>query len=88
MVLTALIPAVYWAVLSDDAFVSQFSTWTNISEHAMNSCFAFFEFSIPRSDPHPWINIAPLILILALYLSLAYLTHETEGIYVYSFLDL
>ncbi|KAK4494668.1 hypothetical protein PRZ48_014024 [Zasmidium cellare] len=82
-----IVTAVYWAVLSKDAFVSQFSTWSNISEHAMNSAFAFVELALPRSQPHPWINLAPLILLLALYLSLAYLTHETEGIYVYDFLD-
>ncbi|KAF2162440.1 hypothetical protein M409DRAFT_58210 [Zasmidium cellare ATCC 36951] len=82
-----IVTAVYWAVLSKDAFVSQFSTWSNISEHAMNSAFAFVELALPRSQPHPWTNLAPLIFILALYLSLAYLTHETEGIYVYDFLD-
>lgn len=32
--------------------------------------------------------LAPLIVILGLYLGLAYLTHTTEGFYVYSFLDI
>lgn len=77
----------FWAVLSEDAFLSQFSTWTNISQHIMNSAFAFFELAVPRSEPHPWIKVIPLVIILAFYLSLAYLTHETEGIFVYSFLD-
>lgn len=81
------VPVVYWSVLSKDAFVSQFSTWTNISEHAMNSAFAFVELALPRSQPHPWINLVPLIIVLAFYLSLAYITHETQGIYVYEFLD-
>lgn len=29
----------------------------------------------------------PLIVILACYLGLAYLTYDTEGFYVYGFLD-
>lgn len=54
----------------------------------MNSGFAFLEVALPRSQPHPWINLVPLIVILASYLGLAYLTHATENIYVYDFLDL
>jgi hypothetical protein len=57
------------------------------SAHALNSVFAFLEIILPRSEPHPWIQLIPLIIILALYLGLAYLTHATENIYVYSFLD-
>lgn len=85
--LLTLFLAVFWAVLAIGAFSTTFTTWSNISEHALNSVLAFLEILLPRSEPHPWINIAPLIGILALYLGLAYLTHDTEGIYVYTFLD-
>lgn len=61
--------------------------WSNISQHALNSVFAFLEILLPMSQPHPWIQLVPMIIILALYLGLAYLTHTTEGYYVYSFLD-
>jgi glycopeptide antibiotics resistance protein len=36
----------------------------------------------------PFFDIIPVIIILALYLALAYVTHATEGFYVYDFLDI
>lgn len=42
---------------------------------------------MPRTNPAPWIHTLWLIVILAAYLGLAYLTHYTRGVYVYSFLD-
>jgi hypothetical protein len=45
------------------------------------------EIFLPATLPHPPINLAFLILILLLYLALAYLTHYDEGFYTYSFLD-
>ena len=56
--------------------------------HALNTVMAGAEIILPRSDPHPWLLLVPIIIILALYLGLAYLTHATEGFYVYSFLDI
>lgn len=45
------------------------------------------EITIPRTFPPPWIHLPILIILLALYLALAYLTHATEGFYPYDFLD-
>ncbi|EME40508.1 hypothetical protein DOTSEDRAFT_177538 [Dothistroma septosporum NZE10] len=87
MVYPFIVTAVYWSLLSEAAFETEFSTWSNISQHAMNSGFAFFEVILPRSSPHPWVNLSALVVILACYLGLAYLTHATEGVYVYDFLD-
>lgn len=53
----------------------------------MNSIFAFFELVFTRTNPRPWIHLLFLIVILAFYLGLAYLTRYTQGFYVYSFLD-
>ena len=53
----------------------------------MNSLFALFELFLTRTSPPPWLHLPVLILILALYLGLAYLTYRTEGFYVYSFLN-
>jgi hypothetical protein len=36
----------------------------------------------------PWLDIIPIVILLALYLGLAYITHATEGFYTYGFLDL
>ncbi|KAL3422195.1 hypothetical protein PVAG01_06351 [Phlyctema vagabunda] len=83
-----LVTIVYWGVLfSGPWFPLRFNAWSNISEHAMNSGFALFEISMTRVNPPPWIHLLWLILILCCYLGLAYLTHYTKGIYVYSFLD-
>jgi hypothetical protein len=79
---------VFWTILSDGAYRTELSSFDNISMHALNSVFAGLEIILPRSDPHPWLLLVPTIAILALYLGLAYLTHATEGFYVYSFLDM
>ena len=43
---------------------------------------------VPRTEPLPWLDLIPIIVLLALYLGLVYLTHATQGFYVYDFLDL
>ena len=78
----------FWTILSDGAYRTELNSFDNISMHALNSVFAGLEIILPRSDPHPWLLLVPIIIILALYLGLAYLTHATEGFYVYSFLDM
>jgi uncharacterized membrane protein YjdF len=35
----------------------------------------------------PFFHLIPIIILLALYLALAYVTFATEGFYVYDFLD-
>jgi hypothetical protein len=56
--------------------------------HALNSVYALFEIIFPRTEPLPFLNIIPVVLVLALYLALAYLTYYTQGFYTYGFLDL
>ncbi|GAW11840.1 hypothetical protein ANO14919_011930 [Xylariales sp. No.14919] len=83
-----LVVIVFWALLSSPTTLSTtYSTWSNISQHALNSVFAFLEILLPRTRPSPWSHLPFLILLLALYLALAYLTHATKGFYTYSFLD-
>jgi hypothetical protein len=53
----------------------------------MNTLFALFEVFIPRTNLRPWIHLPFVVILLALYLGLAYLTRYTEGFYVYNFLD-
>jgi len=78
---------VFWALLSKGALRSQFSTWSNILEHALNSVFALSEVVLSRTKPSPWINLIVVIILLALYLALAEITYATQGWYVYQFLD-
>ena len=60
---------------------------SQISEHALNSFYALFEILLTRTTPRPPLHLLILIIILALYLALAYICRATEGFYVYNFLD-
>ncbi|KAF1830989.1 hypothetical protein BDW02DRAFT_601187 [Decorospora gaudefroyi] len=82
-----IVTIVFWALLAGH-FDSTFSLWSNTSQHALNAAFAFFEIFFPRTEPLPWLSLIPIVILLALYLGLAYLTYATEGFYVYPFLDL
>ncbi|KAI1174287.1 hypothetical protein F4777DRAFT_390142 [Nemania sp. FL0916] len=85
-----LVTIVFWALLAlPSTLATTFSAWGNISEHALNSAFALFEVIVPRTAPgnQPWIHLPFLLLGLALYLALAYITHATKGFYTYTFLD-
>jgi hypothetical protein len=80
---------VFWALLApSDGFPSVFATWSNTSQHALNAVYALLEIVLPRTEPLPFLHLVPIVLLLALYLGLAYLTQATEGFYVYDFLDL
>jgi hypothetical protein len=53
----------------------------------LNSLFAILEIILPATNPPVFLHIVGLVILLLLYLALAYLTHATQGIYVYDFLD-
>lgn len=83
-----LVTIVYWGVLYKGPWFSvEFTAFSNVSQHGLNSLFALFEVFVPRTNPPLWVHIPFLIFILALYLALAYITVETEGFYVYNFLN-
>ncbi|USP78912.1 alpha beta hydrolase fold-1 protein [Curvularia clavata] len=82
-----IVTIVFWGLLAAD-FPTTFSVWSNTSQHALNSFYAFCEIVFPRTNRLPWLDLIPIIILLALYLALAYVTHATEGFYVYPFLDL
>ncbi|KAI0839102.1 hypothetical protein F5Y06DRAFT_266013 [Hypoxylon sp. FL0890] len=85
-----LVTIVYWGILytyGSAWFPTVYGGWSNVSQHALNSFFALFEIFVPRTNPHPWIHVLWLIVLLALYLALAYVTRATKGFYTYSFLD-
>lgn len=53
----------------------------------MNAVFASVELVLPRTDPLPWVHAIWVLLFLALYFALAYLTFATQHFFVYSFFD-
>ncbi|KAH6900638.1 hypothetical protein B0T10DRAFT_33231 [Thelonectria olida] len=83
-----LVTIVFWVVLYDGTWWPvEFTAWSNVSQHGLNSLFALFEVIFPRTSPPLWVHIPFLILILALYLALAYITYAVQDFYVYNFLD-
>ncbi|KAJ6540587.1 hypothetical protein B0H19DRAFT_1036390 [Mycena capillaripes] len=83
-----LVTVVFWALLSSpDTFSTTFSSWSNLSVHALNSVFALFDLLLTNTPPAPWLTLPFHILFLAGYLGVAYITHATQGFYTYPFLD-
>ncbi|KAL8923592.1 MAG: hypothetical protein Q9208_004539 [Pyrenodesmia sp. 3 TL-2023] len=83
-----LVTAVFWAVIYSGVwFPDDFGAWINTSQHTLNTVFAAFEIFFTRTSPPPLAHLPILVVILALYLALAYLTHATQGFYPYPFLD-
>ncbi|KAI9720409.1 MAG: hypothetical protein M1812_002915 [Candelaria pacifica] len=79
---------VFWGALySGPWFQVTAVAWSNVSQHGLNSFFALFELIISRTLPPPALHLLFLIIFLALYLGLAYLTHAVQGWYPYTFLD-
>ncbi|KAK2765440.1 hypothetical protein FQN54_008291 [Arachnomyces sp. PD_36] len=83
-----IVTIVYWAILYEDPwFPVTFEAWTNVSQHALPPFLSLFEIIFSTTLPPHILHLPFLIFILALYVSLAYLTHATQGFYTYSFLD-
>jgi len=83
-----LVTIVFWSLLASSAtFDTRFSTWSNISLHAINTAFALFEILFTNVAPMPWLHLPFLVIFLAGYLGVAYITHKTQGFYTYNFLD-
>jgi hypothetical protein len=95
-----LVTIVFWALLSSSStFATTQSRFSNISQHALNSAFALFEVLFCAVGNQPWSHVIFIIIFLgiytpskpswflATYLGVAYITHATQGIYVYSFLN-
>jgi hypothetical protein len=83
-----LVTIVFWTLLSSrDTFKTPFSSWSNLSQHALNTAFALFEVVLTRAGPSPWSHLIFLVVILGGYLGIAYITHATEGFYTYAFLN-
>jgi hypothetical protein len=86
ILLTRPCTVVFWGLIFD-RFDATFDTWSNISVHALNSVYALFELIFARTDPLPWIHMLWLVIMLACYVGVAYITVATEHFYVYSFLN-
>ncbi|KAF2674439.1 hypothetical protein BT63DRAFT_419732 [Microthyrium microscopicum] len=81
-----LVTIVFWSLLYT-SLPTPFTLWSNLSEHALNSVFALLEITFARTEPMPWIHLAYLVVLLAMYLGVVFITVDTEHFYVYGFLD-
>ncbi|EJD54491.1 hypothetical protein AURDEDRAFT_110111 [Auricularia subglabra TFB-10046 SS5] len=83
-----IVTVVFWALLaSPTSLGTPYLRYDNISLHAMNSVCALFEILGTNTPVSKWLNLLFMELILAGYLGVAYITHETQGFYTYSFLN-
>ncbi|KAJ0161637.1 hypothetical protein CTA2_5878 [Colletotrichum tanaceti] len=86
-----IVTVVYWGIIYKGPwYPEQFNAWSNISQHGLNAAFALFEIVIPRTSAAQleWVHMLWLIIVLALYLALAYVTYYTQHFYPYTFLDI
>ncbi|EKM77458.1 hypothetical protein AGABI1DRAFT_107998 [Agaricus bisporus var. burnettii JB137-S8] len=83
-----LVTITYWTLIaSSDTFSSTYNTWAAISKHILNTVLALSEITTTNIPPLPWKTLPVCLIILGAYLGLAYVTHATEDVYVYTFLD-
>ncbi|KLJ05894.1 hypothetical protein EMPG_10676 [Blastomyces silverae] len=83
-----VVMAIYWALLYKEGSVQpQFQVWGNISKHVLPAVFALFEIIFSTAPPPPLLHFPFLIIILLLYLGVAYITHAAQGFWVYPFLN-
>lgn len=78
--LAFVVTVVFWTLLSDGAFDTRFSTWKNISVHAMNSVFALLEIFLSR-DTQTFSAAIPIVAMGLCYVGVAYITYDTQGFY-------
>lgn len=82
-----LVTIVFWGTMNSGWPPGRFEQWINISVHGLNSVFAVLEILLPATQPPPWTHLSVVLLVLSSYLGLAYLMHETQGFYVYEWMN-
>ncbi|CAO2648605.1 Nn.00g078720.m01.CDS01 [Neocucurbitaria sp. VM-36] len=82
-----LVTIVFWGTMNSGWPSGRFEQWINISVHALNSLFAIVEIILPATQPPPWTHLCVVLGVLSTYLGLAYLTRETQGFYVYEWMN-
>lgn len=83
-----LVTVVFWGTMYAGPWpTGRFEQWINISVHGLNSLFAILEIVLPATTVFPWSHLSVLLVVLSLYLGLAYLTRYTQGFYVYEWLN-
>lgn len=89
LVFPFIVSVEFWALLAayGSPFGSSFDTFSSVSIHVLNLVFCLFEIVFSRLAPSPWSHLIIIILCLALYLGLAYITLFSQKWLVYPFLN-
>ena len=82
-----LVSAVFWGTMMGAWPKGTYEKWLNLSVHGLNSLFALIEICIPATQRPPVAHLSVLLMLLSLYLGLAYLTKLTQDFYVYEWLN-
>jgi hypothetical protein len=82
-----LVTIVFWGTMNSGWPAGRFEQWINISVHGLNSVFAITEIVLPATAPPPVTHLSVVLLVLSVYLGLAYLTRYTQGFYVYEWMN-
>ena len=83
-----LVSIVFWCTMYSGPWpTGRYEQWLNLSVHGLNSLFALVEIILPATQRPPIAHLAILLVVLSLYLGLAYLTKATQDFYVYEWLN-
>ncbi|KAH7089528.1 hypothetical protein FB567DRAFT_618730 [Paraphoma chrysanthemicola] len=82
-----LVTIVFWGTMNSGWPAGRFEQWINISVHGLNSVFAIVEIVLPATQAPPITHLSIVLLVLSVYLGLAYLTRYTQGFYVYEWMN-
>ncbi|KAH7073911.1 hypothetical protein BKA63DRAFT_43205 [Paraphoma chrysanthemicola] len=82
-----LVTIVFWGTMNSGWPAGRFEQWINISVHGLNSVFAIVEIVLPATQAPPITHLSIVLLVLSVYLGLAYITRYTQGFYVYEWMN-
>lgn len=82
-----LVSTVFWGTMMAAWPKGRYEQWLNLSVHGLNSVFATIEIIIPATQQPPISHLVVLLVVLSMYLGLAYLTKATQHFYVYEWLN-
>ncbi|KAJ3020794.1 UNVERIFIED_CONTAM: hypothetical protein HDU68_009972, partial [Siphonaria sp. JEL0065] len=82
-----IVSLIFWALLSGWIIKAvPLNKWLLVSQHSVNSIVMVMEFVLGRVQLS-YRFLLPYTVIAILYLGLAFVYHNVEGVWVYSFLD-
>lgn len=84
-----VVTIVFWTLLSGDGvYEDAYSTWGNLTKHALNLAFTQLDVTIlGRAPMCPWWHMLFVVFIIACYVGVAYITYADQGFYPYDFLN-